>query len=86
MTVGGEQASAPRRMPAARGEGGEDGEAVGMESEPAPFDVDAAAVEAALGVAVQQTVGPTGAAVLRFRVAVGIDTGRLRMIFSNSAT
>jgi hypothetical protein len=68
-------------MPAARGEGGEDGEAVGMESEPAPFDVDAAAVEAALGVAVEQTVGPTGAAVLRFRVAVGIDTGLVRHVF-----
>src|SRR4051794_27447800 len=52
-----------------------------MEPESAPFDVDAAAVGATLGVAVEHSVGPTGAAVLRLRLAVGIDTGLVRHIF-----
>src|SRR5205809_27950 len=52
-----------------------------MEPESAPFDVDSAAVGAALGVAVEQTAGATGTAILRFRLAVGVDTGLVRHVF-----
>jgi len=52
-----------------------------MEPESAPFEVDSAAVGAALGVAVEHTASPTGRAVLRFRLAVGIDTGLVRHVF-----
>src|SRR4051812_15129679 len=52
-----------------------------MEPESTPFDIDAAAVGAALGVPGRQSAGPPGTAVLRLRLAVGIDTGLVRHIF-----
>src|SRR4051812_48054446 len=52
-----------------------------MEPESTPFDIDAAAVGAALGVPGRQSAGPPGTAVLRFRLAVGIGTGLIRHLF-----
>ena len=49
-----------------------------MEAESAALALDPADLSAALGVSVQVTVGPSGAAALRFRQEVGFGTALFR--------